>query len=473
MKAEIPAGALTGTFSGASTDSRKVGPGELFFALRGHKHDGNSFLKQAFARGAVAAVVDRWPDGGLPEKADAPLLKVRDALHAMGELARQARREIRARVVAITGTAGKTATKEMTALICREAVGRSFKGSVAATARSENNLIGVPLTLLNLSGDEDVVILEMGMNAYGEIARLTEIADPDFGLITNIGLAHLKASPQSISLNGKPSPLLSLDGVKQAKGELWRGMHPGAVAVVNLDDTNVRQLAAQRGGPQVLYSAHATEGAQVYCGAFRELGFEGQELTLNAKNEAVKLHLPIPGAHQRGNAVAACALAVALGIPLPLVAQAVTKFAPLPMRGELRRLGADTVVINDAYNANPLSMAASLRTLAELPGSRRIAVLGDMRELGDMSAQAHRDIGRLVSDLKLDLLLATGDFASDLAAGAREAGMEPSRVCTFQTSTQLGDHLASILKPGDRVLLKASRAAALERVIEWLEKANI
>ncbi len=473
MQAQPSAGDLARTFCAVSTDSRKVAPGELFFALRGPKHDGHSFLRQAFARGAVAAVVERWPNGGLPEKADATLLKVHDSLRAIGELARQARQNLAARVAAITGTAGKTATKAMSAAVCRRAVGQVFKGPVAATARSENNLVGVPLTLLNLKGDEEVVILEMGMNALGEIARLTEIADPDFGLITNIGLAHLKPSAQSISLDASPSPLLSLEGVTQAKGELWRGMRPEATAVVNLDDPHVARLAAERGGRQVRYSARPTEQAQVCCRTARGLGLAGQELTLAAGGGFAKVNLAAAGAHQRANAVAACALTFALGVPLTLIAQGLAEFAPLPMRGETRTLGADTVVINDAYNANPVSMAAALQMLAELPGTRRIAVLGDMRELGDMSDEAHREIGRLAGALKLDLLLAVGDFAAELALGARRAGMEPSQIVVFETRAQLADYLVSVLEPGDRVLLKASRAVALETVLERLEKAQL
>jgi UDP-N-acetylmuramoyl-tripeptide--D-alanyl-D-alanine ligase len=473
MQAQSSGGDLTRTFCGVSADSRKIGPGELFFALRGPRHDGHSFLRQAFARGAAAAVVEQWSGEGLPEKADTPLLKVTDSLRAMGELARYARRHLTARVAAITGTAGKTATKEMSVAICRRAVGPVFRGPVAATEGSANNLVGVPLTLLNLSGNEEVVILEMGMNALGEIARLTEIADPDFGLITNIGLAHLKPSAESISLDLNPSPVRSLEGVKQAKGELWRTMRPEATALVNLDDPNVVHLAALRGGRQVRYSARQANGAQVYCCASRSLGLEGQEFELAAQGRVVKLRLAAAGAHQRANAVAACALALALGVPLELSAQGLAEFAPLPMRGEMRWLGENTVIINDIYNANPVSMAASLRMLAELPAQRRIAVLGDMRELGDMAAEAHRELGRLAADLGLDLLLAIGDFAAELASGARQAGMEPWQVSVFETRAQVADHLLALLKPGDRVLLKASRAVGLETVLEQLEKAHL
>jgi UDP-N-acetylmuramoyl-tripeptide--D-alanyl-D-alanine ligase len=473
MQAQPSGGDLTRTFRGVSADSRSVSQDELFVALRGPKQDGHNFLRQAFARGAVAAVVERWPGEGLPEKAEATLLKVHDSLHAIGELARHARRNLKARVAAITGTAGKTATKEMSAAICRRAADKIFGGPVAATAGSQNNLVGVPLTLLNLRGDEAVVILELGMNAFGEIARLTQIADPDFGLITNIGLAHLKPSSESISLDSSPAPLRSLDGVRQAKGELWRAMRPEATAVVNLDDPNVASLAVERGGHQVRYSVHPAHEAQVHCRAVRDLGLDGQELTLVAGADTARIRLAALGAHQRANAVAACALAFALGVPLPLIAQGLLRFAALPMRGETRTLGADTIIINDAYNANPVSMAASLRTLAELPGQRRIAVLGDMRELGDLSREAHREIGRLCGALKLDLLLLIGDFAPEVALGASKAGMAPSQVIIFETPAQLAEHLHSVLKPGDRVLLKASRAVALEKVLEELEKARI
>ncbi len=462
------------TFCGATTDSRKVKGGELFVALRGPRNDGHNFVGQAFARGAAAAVVERWPIEGLPERVNRPVLRVQSSLHALGELARFARQKLKARVAAITGTAGKTGTKEMAATICRTAVGKVLSGPVAATESSQNNLVGLPLTLLNLEGDEEVVVLEMGMNALGEIARLTAIADPDVGLITNIGLAHLRPSPGSISLNSAPRPVLSLEGVAQAKGELWREMKPQGVAVVNLDDPKVVRLARQRGGKQVRFSLDfANRQAEVRCGGVRELGLDGQEFELVVGTEKVRVRLTLPGTHQRANAVASAALCHALGIPAAIIAEGLGAFRPLSMRGEMVRLGHDIIVINDAYNANPLSMAASLRTLASLPASRRIAVLGDMRELGEMSQSAHQEIGRLVAELGIDFLLGVGEFAEQLAQGARNAGMDEAKVVVFASVGELTPYLATQLREGDRVLLKASRAVGLEVVLEELKKTYL
>jgi len=469
--AELISGGLVGSFAGIAVDSRKAGPGELFVAIRGARRDGHDFIREVLGRGAHGVVVERWPADPLADDLKPVVLKVSDSLHALGQIAASVRRSLKARVVAITGTAGKTTAKQMTVEVLRAAAGTVLPGGVGAAEGSENNLIGLPITILKLSGDESAVVLEMGMNALGEIARMTEIADPDIGLVTNIGLAHLRPSPTSLSLGGGPGALDSIDGVVRAKGELWAGMRRDALAIVNLDDPRVAKLAAARGGATLTYSRRADIGAEVHCEQRRDRGLDGQSFVLCA-GERTEIKLAAVGEHNLSNALAAAAVGVALKIPVELIAKGLSNFRPVAMRGELTTIAPDVICINDAYNANPVSMAAALRMLAAFPGARRIAALGDMRELGDAAASAHRDMGALAAALKIDRVLAVGEFAGEIAAGARGGGMAPSQIAVFAQPLELGAALGEMVRAGDRVLLKASRAVGLETALARLKPAR-
>jgi UDP-N-acetylmuramoyl-tripeptide--D-alanyl-D-alanine ligase len=471
----VKPGAAGQIFAGIAVDSRRVAPSELFIAIRGAIRDAHDFVGEACQRGASGLLVERWPLDGASVSSEIPVIRVADSLHAFGEIARSARASLKAKVVAITGTAGKTTTKAMTVEVINAAVGAVFSSAPGATERSENNLVGLPMTLLRLTGDEPVVVLEMGMNALGEIARLTEIADPDIGLVTNIGMAHLQPSASSLSIGHAPQSLNSLQGVIRAKRELWAGMRPEALAVVNLDDSNVVSIAEGRAN-KLTYSRNSETAADVRCENPGANGIDGQNFTQNftivAGGQGAKVTLRVLGEHNLSNALAAGSIGAALGIPPALIAQGLAAFTPVDLRGETVALGADILCINDAYNANPLSMAAALKTLAGLPGARRIAALGDMRELGDSSSNAHREIGALVANLKIDYLLVVGEFAKDVSIGARRSGMSPTRITAFSTPDQLGTALRELLRSGDRVLLKASRAVSLETVLGQFGKAK-
>jgi len=469
---ELVGSGFAESFAAIAVDSRKVRPGELFVAIRGARRDGHDFVREALTRGASGVVVERWPLADFPDGFKPVVLKVSDSLHALGQIAAAARRGLTARVVAITGTAGKTTTKQMTVEVLRAAVGATLAGNVGASEGSENNLVGLPITILRLDGNEAAVVLEMGMNALGEIARMTEIANPDIGLITNIGLAHLRPSPTSLSLAGGPVALDSLDGVIRAKGELWAGMRRDGLAIVNRDDPRVVELAALRSGLAITYSRRADVGADVWCENRRERGTEGQSFILRAGDERTEIELAAAGEHNLSNALAAAAVGVAFKIPAALIARGLSNFRPVVMRGETVQIAPDVIVINDAYNANPVSMAAALRMLAGLSGARRIAALGDMRELGDAAPAAHREIGALAAALKIDRLLVVGEYAEEMASGARGIGMAPERIAIFARPSELGAALREIIRAGDRILLKASRAVGLEAVLEQLKRAE-
>lgn len=428
------------------TDSRRAGPGALFVALRGARHDAHAFVATALHAGAAAALVDHVPDG-----VDAArTFVVIDTLRALGDLAAFTRRRWGGRVVGITGSNGKTTTKEMVAAIAAAAYGPGSvargrvegRSRVLKTYENLNNLIGLPLTVLGLAGDEALAVLEMGMNAPGEIARLTEIAAPDIGVITNIGPAHLEG-------------LGSVAGVAAAKGELFTGMGADATIVVNMDDEWVARVAAPFRGRRVEFGV----GREVDASAIVDRGFAGIGFRLRVGNRHAAVTLRMAGRHNVQNALAAAATAHALGIDLDAISAGLGA-AELPkMRMQVVRLANGVTVVNDAYNANPASAMAALETLARSDG-RTIAVLGEMRELGPESAALHREVGAHAAVCGIWWLLAVGPQAEDLAAGARAGGGIEVTVCA--DAAEAAHRIVARWRSGDAVLVKGSRGADTE-----------
>lgn len=438
-------------FDGVATDSRRLRPGELFVALRGDAHDGHDFLSDAVARGAGAAVVER-------AHADRPLacgvVAVRDTLAALGDLAAFHRRRHRPRVVAVTGSNGKTTTKEMLAAILERAFGA---GRVLRTTGTQNNLVGLPLTLLRLAGTEDAAILELGMNGPGEIWRLAEIAEPDVGVITCVAPAHLEG-------------LGSVHGVAEAKAELYRRLRPSAIAVVNADDPLVSVSAENFPGRKIPFGTAAP--VAVCARDIVDHGLDGTSFRLVIEGREVPIRLAVPGRHNVTNALAAAATAHALGVDVVAVRAGLEAFQPPGMRMEVTQLPNGVTVLNDAYNANPASMAAALRTLAASRGRRRIAVLGEMRELGAESTPAHRDLGRLAAEARVDALFVLGEHAGHVRDGAVEAGLPADRITVAESHDDVAQRLAAGCRPGDLVLLKGSRGAAMEQVLRRLQRGG-
>ncbi len=435
-------------FTSVTTDSRHVEPGARFFALRGPWHDGHDHVLEALRQGARSAVVDRVV-AALPANR---VVQVSDTLRALGDLAAWTRSRAAVRVVAVTGSNGKTTTKEMIAAIGAAAAFPAPRARVLKTEGNLNNLIGLPLTLLQLQGDEAVAVVEMGMNRPGEIARLTEIARPDYGVVTNVGPAHLGG------VGG------TLAGVAAAKGELFAGLAPDAGIAVNTDDEWVRRMAAPFPGRKVTFG-HAGE---VQAHNVADFGADGVAFDLAIAGRGAKVRLPLSGRHNVANALAAAAVGHLLGLQLEDIARGLQRTIPASMRMEVRRLGNGVILINDAYNANPSSVEAALLALRRFAG-RPVAVLGEMWELGDESRRAHRVIGERAGALGVQELFVLGDHAEDVAAGARAAGMPAEAIHMCGSHQEVAAAVGNRWQPGDTLLVKGSHGMRMDEVVRLLE----
>ncbi|MEO8605838.1 MAG: UDP-N-acetylmuramoyl-tripeptide--D-alanyl-D-alanine ligase [bacterium] len=412
-----------------STDTRHLAVGALYVALRGAHHDGHAFAAAALSGGATAVLVEQLPPGVEPRRA----FVVADTLRALGDLAAFTRRRWGGRVVAITGSNGKTTTKEMLGAICEAAE----PGRVLRTHGNLNNLIGLPLTLLRLDGSETTAVLEMGMNAFGEIARMTEIAAPDVGVITNVGPAHLEG-------------VGNLSGVARAKGELFAGMTAAGAIAVNMDDPHVVRAAADFSGRRIEFG----RGRTVRAEAIDDRGVDGVAFTLSIGAAQASIRLHGAGAHNVQNALAASAVAHALGIEIGVIAAGLAVAEQPKMRMQVIRLRNGVTLINDAYNANPASTEAALDAVGRTPG-RAIAVLGEMRELGDDSAALHGRVGAHAAAAGVEWLIAAGPGVETLADGARRAGNIEVSVCSDAAAAAA--LIATRWQRGDVILIKGSR----------------
>ena len=430
---------------GFSTDSRSLQPGELFIPLRGDNFDGHDYMNQAIQNGAAACLSEEMIGGLL-----VPVIKVNNTLKALGDLAAAMRRQFAGPVVGITGTSGKTTCKEMLAAIL-ESTGPGLK-----SAGNFNNLIGVPLTLFDLQPEHRWAVVEMGMSERGEISRLAEIARPNIGMITNVGAGHLE------NFDG-------ISGVARAKGELFIGLPSDGVALINADDPEVLQLPVANGVRRMLFGtvSEADVKAENIAGHNGSVSFD-----LVVEGEVKKVVLPLPGRHNVANALAAAAAAYVIGVGLEQIVSGLQAFKPCPGRMELFVLTEDIVVLDDSYNANPLSVHAALDALHDLGSAgRRIAVLGDMLELGPTGPELHHHIGALAAE-RVDWLFTYGALAGEIARGAVESGFPQERVFSATSHDELAASLIEILHSGDRVLVKGSRGMRMEKVIDALRIAR-
>jgi len=429
---------------GAATDSRAVVPGMLFVALAGTRTDGHRFAAEAWRRGAAAALVARDVADALPHWA---LVRVPDTLAALARLARGIRERQALRVVAITGSVGKTTTKELAAAVA----GQAFP--TASSPQNWNTEIGIPLVLANVPRDAEVAVVELAMRGPGQIRELVEVSRPDIGVVTNVGESHLDFFP-------------SREALARAKGELIEGLPAGGTAVLNADDPLV--LAMRQLGPAtaLTFGLHA---ADVTADAIRLLAGTGSVFRLRTPAGEAEVRLRLPGRHAVVDALAAAAVGVALGVPTAGIAAGLSGTLPLPMRLAPRRIGAVTL-LDDVYNSSPQSVAAALDVLDELPAAMRVAVLGDMLELGAHSRDAHQRVGRLAAAHGLDLLVAFGPLAADLARSALEAGS--ARVVHVTDPGEVVALLSQELRAGAAVLVKGSRGMEMERIVSGLEAAG-
>jgi UDP-N-acetylmuramoyl-tripeptide--D-alanyl-D-alanine ligase len=447
MSGRVLAGPGEGEFAGAASDSRAVGRGQMFFALPGERTDGFDHCAMAVRAGAPAVVVPAAR--GVPAGCEgATVIGVEDPRLALGALARAARDEFRGKVVGITGSNGKTTTKELTAAALAVA------GAVMRTAGNYNSDVGMPLTILGATGREDFWVLEMAMRARGEIAYLAEIARPHVALVTNVGAAHL-------------GRLGSLEEVARAKGEIYGGL--AGVAVLPDDEPLLeREAAALPETRKRRFGFQATGPGDARILELVAAGTGGQVLRLAVGNVPVVVRLPLAGVHNARNAAAALAVAAALGAPVLAAAAALEKAALPPHRSRLVSAGGRTI-LDDAYNANPASMAAALATVAAAPGSggKAFAVLGDMLELGEEEEALHVELGRRAAREGLAGVVAVGKLAQGIARGAREGGV--ARVATVADAGAAAAAMAGWTSPGDWVLVKASRGMKLEEAVSALE----
>jgi UDP-N-acetylmuramoyl-tripeptide--D-alanyl-D-alanine ligase len=434
------------------TDSTKVKKGSVFVALRGERLDGHRFVADAFNRGAACAVVHQSMRAATASGAN--LVRVADTLKALGDLAHYRREKLAPKVIAITGSNGKTTTKEMVAAILEEARldGQRLRGKVLKTQGNFNNLVGLPLTLLSLRPAHKVAVVELGTNRPGEIQRLAEIAAPDLGIITAVAAAHLEG-------------LSSLAGVAREKGALFRNMRPGGAIVVNLDDARVRRLGAKFRGRKISYG----QGGAVRAEALRSTKPHETRFTLCVGKRRSPIRLRYLGQHNVSNAVGAAAVALAMGVSLTAIRRGLEKARPYAMR-----MQADTWrgarVINDAYNANPASMSAAVNTLASLNGrGEKVAVLGDMFELGKMAEREHRELGKRVARTRIHRLYLLGPQAAAVKAGALSGGMEDARVIIGKDHADIARQLKSHVKVGDWLLIKGSRGMRMEKILGELK----
>jgi UDP-N-acetylmuramoyl-tripeptide--D-alanyl-D-alanine ligase len=437
------------SFTGVATDTRADVAGRLFVALVGAHHDAHAFVAQALAAGAAGVLVQRAE--AAPEGAAGAVIVVRDTTLALGALAAGHRGSFTGPLVAITGSNGKTTTKEMCAAIL------SVAGPCLKNRGNLNNNIGLPLTLLERDAAHRALVVEIGMNHRGEIAPLAAIARPTVGVITNVGTAHIEH-------------LGSRDAIAQEKGDLVAALAPEATAVLNADDPRVLAQRARTRARCLSFGLAA--GADVRAERVTALGERGFAFDLVTDDTRTALQVAGLGDSTVPNALAAAAAALAAGATLGEIAEGLARYQPVGGRMERVALPRNIILINDTYNANPQSMQVALESLAKLKGkSRGIAVLGDMGELGDAALEAHRATGRRVAELGLDHLFALGQFAEKLAEAAVEAGMAPERVHVGGSHEQVACAVRELLQGNDWVLVKGSRSMKMERVVEALAES--
>lgn len=438
------------------TDSKQVKGNSIFVALKGERHDAHDFVGDAVRRGAACVIVHR----SLPTARVglATIVRVGDTLRALGDLAHYRRERLAPMVLAITGSNGKTTTKEMVAAIMAQGslAGQSLRGRVLKTEGNFNNLVGLPLTLLRLTKRHKVAVVELGANSPGEIQRLAEIADPDLGVITTVAAAHLAG-------------LKNLPGVAREKGALYRAVRRSGMIAVNIDDPWVRRLGAKFAGKKLTYGA----AGQLRAQALRVRAGRGMAFALRYGGQQARINLNYLGRHNVTNALGAAALTLGAGVSLAAVRRGLAQAKPFTMRMQ-RESWRGIGIINDSYNANPGSMQAALETLALIGGrGKKIAVLGDMFELGKQSAKEHRQLGRVAAQARIDRLYLLGDQAGTVRRGALRAGMKAHQVTVGADHGDLATRLRQQVKRGDWLLIKGSRGMKMEKVLQALKSVTV
>lgn len=435
--------------SGFSIDTRTIAPGDVFIAIRGDRFDGNAYVAEAMRKGAAAAIVSDAALTGAAELAGTPLIVVPDTIAALQTLANRVRRDSGAAVVAVTGSAGKSTTKEITATFL------AARYSVFRNRGNLNNHIGLPLSLLELRKKPDIGVLELGMNHAGEIRVLVAIAEPEVRVWTNVGPAHLEFFG-------------TVDAIAEAKAEILEGATSDSLLVANADDELVMRHASRFAGRVRTFGVERP--ADVRALAVRDLGVDGTAAIVRTPVGEAEIRTPLAGTANLSNVLAAAAVAIRFDIPLEDIVERAAALTPVARRGEVIRVRGVTI-IDDSYNSNPKALSRALALLgAETRAARRVAVVGEMLELGTASRDLHRGAGEEAVRSNVNLLVAVGGAnARAVADGAIKAGLAASEVHYVENSEAAADLVATLVQSGDIVLVKGSRGIRTEAVVDRLK----
>ena len=446
LKGTMLQGDPSTVFETFNFDSRRSSQGELFFALEAERN-GHEFILHSRKMGASGAVVSEPVT--VPDVSFA-LIRVKDTLQALQDLGHSVLQNYDVKVIGITGSVGKTSTRAFTASL----LGSHLK--VLESEKNFNNHIGVPITLLRLTENFDTAVLEMGTNSPGEILRLTEIAPPDCAVITNIQPVHLEF-------------FNSIDDIALAKKEILDGMPPGGTAVLNGDDPRVRKIAADFKG-EILYFGDSSD-CRIRLIDIKQKGLDGQDIQLDYGGQPCSLRLPFFYQSHVRNFMAAAGVGLVFGLTPGDIINIGEILPSLPMRGSLHRLSGNRVLIDDSYNSNPAALTAALTSLAKIPSTRHVAVLGDMLELGPEEDRFHTEAGELAHKLGWNFLITIGPLGHRIAEGAINAGMERKKVLSYEDMDSLYREADRLFRPGDLILVKGSRAIQLEKMVLFLKKS--
>lgn len=436
-------GDIHNVFSGITTDSRKVAKGNLFIPLVGERFDGHDYIEQCFDTGAKVCLTQKE----IPERENCSAVLVNDTAKALRDIAAWHRNKYIIPVVGITGSVGKTSTKDMISCVLAK------KYEVLKTQGNFNNEIGLPLTFFNLEKRHEAAVIEMGMSGFGEISRLTAIAQPQIAVITNIGVSHIEN-------------LGSQQGILKAKLEILEGLKPGGMIVLNGDDPLLREKRGKLDCRAVFYGMDAESD---YCAEnYKSLGEDGSSFSIKVDNKTYEVKVPVPGIHNVYNALAAIAVGVEMNIPMEIIVDGISEYSPGSMRQNiLSHKGIK--IINDAYNASPQSMQAAINVLEELSAKTRgIAVLGDMLEMGNMAEELHYSVGNFIKDKKISHLITVGKDSKSIMQAVADSGNCSISLQHFQNNNDALKYIISIVKQGDYILIKGSRGMKMEQIAEGL-----
>jgi len=428
--------------SGVSIDSRKINPGDMFIALKGENFDGHDFIDMAIEKGAVLAVTQR-----LPERCKIPYILVEDTLKALQDIAAYYRSKFNIPIVAITGSSGKTTTKDMIASVLTQ------RFNVLKTEGNLNNAIGLPLTLLKLQYSHQIAVLEMGMSSLGEISLLSDIARPGIGVISNVGLTHIEK-------------LGSRENILRAKLEMFSYFNSDSTAVINGDNDMLRDFCSDK-FRVIKYGLK--KGNDLFAYGIEEKGEAGIEFSVDLDGQS-NFRVLLPGIHNVYNALSAIAVARLFGMKAEEIQKGLDSFKPSEMRMEIIVLGSGVKLINDVYNANPESMKVAIDVLRTMKSKGRgICILGDMLELGNLSSEEHCKTGAYAASSGADAIIAVGEFSEDIKRGAAASGMN-CIVYAFSDIKAAAASLDYIIRPGDTVLVKGSRGMKMEYIVDYLRE---